>query len=245
MDKTNEQALELLQERLTHRFRNRELLERALTHPSLLQDHPEITESNQRLEFLGDAVLQFVLTQELFARFPDEREGQLSKRRSVLTRGTFLSGLARRIGIPGALRLGMSEETTGGREKAAALEDAFEALMGALYLDSDAATARTIILSLFGDLGASMPSAEADSYAAHENPKGLLQERIQPQHGNGALHYEILAVTGEDHNRQYEVAVLLRGERLGSGTGSSKKTAETAAARVALAELDRRAAPAS
>ena len=238
VDTTHDPTLELLQERLTHRFKNPALLERALTHPSILQDDPSIKESNQRLEFLGDAVLQLVLTEELFKRFPEEREGPLSKHRSILTRGTYQAELARKIGIAEALYLSSSEENTGGRQKAGALEDAFEALLGAVYLDSDFETTRRIILALFGDLSVPLTSAAANDYASHENPKGLLQERVQPTHGNGALRYELTATTGEDHNRCFEVSVFLLERQLGSGSGPSKKTAEIMAARASLRLLD-------
>ncbi|HVV99571.1 MAG TPA: ribonuclease III domain-containing protein, partial [Planctomycetaceae bacterium] len=121
--------IEALQQRLGYSFRDVALLERALTHPSLLQEKPEIGESNQRLEFLGDAVLQLVLTEQLFALFPTEREGPLSRRRASLANGTFLTQLARELGIDRGLRLAASEEATGGRTRASALEDAFEALV--------------------------------------------------------------------------------------------------------------------
>ena len=221
-----------LEIRIDHAFRDRSLLERALTHPSLLQDRPDLVESNQRLEFLGDAVLQLVLTQALFELFPGEREGMLSKRRAALANGVFLAGLAREIGLDRALRLGASEESTGGRSRAAALEDAFEALVGAIYLDSDLLTARRVVLGLYGPLPDRLAAVEDV-----ENPKGRLQELIQPLHGNNALHYEVVRIEGEDHARFYEVAVRLLDRVVGEGRGSSKKSAEEAAARAALVTL--------
>lgn len=225
-------ALDHLQERLAYRFRSRPLLERALTHRSYLPEHPETAESNQRLEFLGDAVLQLVLTETLFGLFPHEREGTLSKRRAALTKGACLVGLARELQLDCCLQLGSSEEATGGRQRASALEDAFEALIGAMYLDSDLSTVRQALLALYGDLPARLAATEQE-----ENPKGQLQELIQPTYGNQALRYDVIAVEGEDHARAFEVAVLLNGQRLGSGRGPSKKFAEEAAARSALATL--------
>ena len=219
-----------LEVRIDHAFRDRSLLKRALTHSSLLQDRPELTESNQRLEFLGDAVLQLVLTEALFTLFPGDREGLLSKRRAAIANGTYLAAMAREIGLDHALRFGASEEATGGRERVSALEDAFEALMGAIYLDSDFAEVRRVVLRLYGSLAERLAAVE-DS----ENPKGRLQEIIQPVHGNNALRYEVVQIEGKDHARKYEVAVFLADERLGSGSGSSKKAAEEAAARDALA----------
>lgn len=224
--------LEQLQTRIDHTFVDGGLLERAVTHPSLLQDRPEIAESNQRLEFLGDAVLQLVLTEALFELYPGDREGVLSKRRAALANGTFLAGLAREIGLDVALRLGASEESSGGRTRAAALEDAFEALIGAVYLDSGLAKARRVVLGLYGELPARLALVEDV-----DNPKGRLQERVQPTHGNNALRYEVVRATGEDHQREYEVAVYLLDRALGEGRGSSKKAAEEAAARAALVNL--------
>jgi ribonuclease-3 len=221
-----------LEQRIDHAFRDRTLLERAVTHPSLLQDQPQLTESNQRLEFLGDAVLQLVLTEALFALFPADREGLLSKRRAALANGTFLARLAREIGLDVALRLGASEEATGGRSRAAASEDAFEALIGAVYLDAGLEAARRCVLNIYGELPARLAIVEGV-----ENPKGRLQELVQPVHGNNALRYEIVHIIGEDHAREYEVAVFLQDRSLGQGRGSSKKSAEEAAARAALAIL--------
>jgi ribonuclease-3 len=222
-----------LEARIGHTFRDRSLLERALTHASRLQDQPEIGESNQRLEFLGDAVLQLVLTETLFNLFPGDREGVLSKRRAALANGAFLASLARDAGLDRCLRLGASEESTGGRTRASALEDAFEALIGAVYLDDGLPAARRVIFTLYGDLAARL--AHADEI---ENPKGRLQEIVQPLHGNNALRYEVINIVGEDHAREYEVAVLLLERPIGTGRGSSKKLAEEAAARVALSAIE-------
>jgi ribonuclease III len=224
--------LQALQERLSYQFLHPELLERAVTHPSLLQENPAITESNQRLEFLGDAVLQLILTEALFNLFPTEREGPLSRRRAALANGVFLTLLAREIGLDSCLRLATSEESTGGRTRASSLEDAFEALIGAIFLDADLATARRVVLSLYGDLTRRLASVEEV-----DNPKGRLQELVQPQHGNNAVRYEVTGIHGEDHAREYEVAVFIRDQSYGKGKGTSKKLAEEAAAREALARL--------
>jgi ribonuclease-3 len=217
--------------RLGYTFRDPALLERAITHPSFLPDHPG-AESNQRLEFLGDAVLQLVLTETLFELFPADREGPLSRYRATLANGVFLAQLAREIGLDACLRLGASEEASGGRARAPALEDAFEALIGAVFLDSDFATARRVVLEIYGDLAARLATVgDAD------NPKGRLQEMVQPLHGNDALHYEVTRTDGADHARAYEVAVFLLDRKLGTGRGTSKKLAEESAAREALKNL--------
>jgi ribonuclease-3 len=226
------ERLHTLETRLGYHFRNQALLVEALTHPSYLQDHPEAAPHNQRLEFLGDSVLQFILTEALFAEFTAEREGVLSRRRAVLAKGGFLTQMARDLGIAAALRLSKSEEGTGGRDRASILEDAFEALVGAVYLDSDLATTRARVLAWYGPLAARLVSSE-DA----ENPKGRLQELIQPVHGNTALRYEVTATTGPRHAREFAVAVFLHDRQLGTGSGSSKKVAEEVAARAALATL--------
>ncbi|MBA3850424.1 MAG: ribonuclease III [Opitutus sp.] len=227
--------LALLQERLGHRFRHADLLTEALTHPSYLPDNPGAGAHNQRLEFLGDSVLHFVLAEALFREFPGAREGVLSRRRAVLTKGEFLSRLALDLGLDSVVRISRSEEETGGRTRASILEDALEAVIGAIYLDSDFETARHVVLGWYGPLTARLALTEGT-----DNPKGRLQEIVQPEHGNSALRYEVIEATGPKHARAYEVAVYLHEELLGTGRGSSKKSAEEEAARVALQTLRQR-----
>ena len=224
-------SLTELQGRLGYNFAKSALLETAVTHPSWLQDHPGQTETNQRLEFLGDAVLQLLLTEELFQLFPSDHEGELSQRRASLTKGVFLAQLAREIRLESCLLLGGSEESGGGRTRAAALEDALEAVVGAIYLDSDLPTVRRVVLALYGPLPERLALATAD------NPKGRLQELVQPKHGNNALRYEVTRTEGADHARAYEVSVFLLTRHLGTGRGTSKKLAEEAAAAEALKTL--------
>ena len=232
------QKITALQQRLGYEFRSAPLLLEALTHPSYLQDHPKAGPHNQRLEFLGDSVLQFILTEALFGEFTAEREGVLSRRRAVLSKGGFLTQMARDLGLDAALRLSKSEDDTGGRTRASILEDAFEALVGALYLDSDLATTRERVLAWYGPLAARLAMSE-DA----ENPKGRLQELIQPEHGNTALRYEVVATSGPRHAREYAVAVFLKDRQLGTGSGPSKKVAEEVAARAALGVLRAEAGP--
>ena len=224
-------ALARLQARIGHLFRDDALLRCAVTHTSYLQDHPAAA-SNQRLEFLGEAVLQLLLTEALYHLYPLDREGLLSKRRAALANGVFLAGLAREIQLDGCLALGTGEELSGGRARAAASEDAFEALLGAVYLDSDLATARRVLLGIYGPLPDRLAALEGAG-----NPKGRLQELIQPVHGNHALRYDVVHVAGVDHAREYEVAVFLLDRPLGTGRGTSKKLAEESAARAALQTL--------
>lgn len=225
--------LAALQERLGYVFRDPTLLGQALTHPSFSTDHPE-QENNQRLEFLGDAVLQILVADFLFQLYPEAREGLLSRRRSLLVNRGYLAGLAHEIGAEPCLRFGRSEEQNSGKERPSALSDAFEAIVGAIYLDSDFPTVRQVVAALYGDLPTRLSAIEGD-----DNPKGRLQELVQPLHGNEALRYELVRVDGEAHAREYEVAVLLHEMPLGSGRGTSKKLAEEAAAAVALTVLQK------
>ena len=221
-----------LQQRIGYTFRTPGLLTEALTHGSFLQENPNDGAHNQRLEFLGDAVLHFIITDSLYRESTIEREGILSRRRAILSKGEFLSRLARDLGLDSCLRLSKSEDDSGGRNRSSILEDAFEALVGAVYLDSDLPTTRTVVLAWYGPLADRVLPAE-DA----ENPKGRLQEIIQPLHGNVALRYDVIATTGPRHAREFEVAVYLNEEKLGAGRGTSKKMAEEEAARAALTVL--------
>jgi ribonuclease III len=221
-----------LQKRIGYWFRTPALLFEALTHGSYLQENPEAGAHNQRLEFLGDAVLHFIITDSLYRESTTEREGILSRHRAILSKGEFLTKLARDLGLDACLRLNKSEEDAGGRGRASILEDAFEALVGAIYLDSDLPTTRSVVLTWYGPLAERVLPAE-DA----ENPKGRLQELIQPDHGNVALRYEVIGTTGPRHAQEYVVAVYLKDRKLGDGRGSSKKAAEEEAARAALMVL--------
>jgi ribonuclease-3 len=232
LPETSLPSLERLQSRLGYTFRDQTLLQRALTHRSYLADHPRAGDNNQRLEFLGDSVLQLILSVALFDLYPDEPEGSLSKRRSILVQGRFLSLLARELRLDAALRLGHAEENTGGRQRASTLEDAFEAVVGALYLDSDYATVRRLVLAWYGPLPGRLAVLLAE-----DNPKGRLQELLQAVPGERNLRYETVHTEGADHEREYEANVCLNDTLLGTGRGSSKKLAEEAAARAALPAL--------
>jgi len=236
---TRQSILTRLQTHLGYVFRDPALLESALTHTSYLQDYPKAGPGNQRLEFLGDSVLQLILSETLFRLYPDEREGLLSKRRATLTNGQFLSELARGLGLDSALLLSESEEQTGGRQRASIMEDAFEALVGALYLDSDFATAGRAVLGWYGPL-----PERLSALLSEDNPKGRLQELLQPDHGNHALSYQVTQTDGAPHQREFEVNVILHDTVLGTGRGSSKKLAEEAAARAALVKVGTHALPA-
>jgi ribonuclease-3 len=228
MDTTAHAGLDDFEKRIGYAFRDRSLLKKSLTHPSIRQDAPD-AQINQRLEFLGDSVLQMIVTEELHARYPTEREGPLTSRRASLTQGVSLANLARELGIEQVLRVSSAARAEGGHERQAALEDATEAVIAAIYLDSDWPTARKVVLAWFGDIDKRVASIETEI-----NPKGRLQELVQPQHGNNALNYRLINTEGPPHDRRFEVQVELLDRPLGKGTGSSKKEAEEGAARAAL-----------
>lgn len=222
---------ERLQERLGHVFADPALLRQALTHPGYANEHPEGGDHYQRLEFLGDAVIQFAVTDALFRLRPREREGELSRLRVALTNGVFLGSLARELDILPHLRLCASEQKTGGSPTVAG--DAYESVVGAIFLDGGMEAARAFIDRTYGDMEkrlASIPLQDA-------NPKGRLQERVQPDHGTGVLRYETFQSGGPEHAKEYTCTVHLGARPLGTGTGTSKKNAEEAAARAALATL--------
>jgi ribonuclease-3 len=223
--------LTALQQQLGCPFRDESLLRIALTHPSVAHEHSAALPHNQRLEFLGDAVLQLVLTRELYERFPGFGEGALTKARAKLVNRKFLAEQGRRLGLGQHLVLGRGEELHGGRDRPSALADAFEALLGALFLDAGFDATRQFILRQFGT---EVTNLIMEPHL--ENPKGELQERLQAASAQ-APEYRLQQVTGPDHDRVFECAVFHQGVELGRGRGKSKKAAESQAAVAALAWL--------
>jgi ribonuclease III len=220
-----------LQNRLGYRFRDENLLRLALTHPSVAHESGVASEHNQRLEFLGDAVLQLVLTQRLYEKFPAFDEGVLTKTRARLVNRRTLAEHARALDLGAHLILSRGEESSGGRGRASALADVFEALVGAIFLDGGLDAAREFILQGFtADF-----SPLADS-AGIENPKGELQEWLQSR-SPSAPEYQTVSATGPDHDRVFECFVQHEGVELARGRGKSKKTAESEAALAALKKL--------
>lgn len=219
-----------LEQRIGHVFRAPPLLEQALTHSSRLQEEPHAVD-NQRLEYLGDAVLGLFLAETLFHEFPTEREGHLARARSVLAKGDFLAQLARELDLPPHLRMSESELAQEGHLRDAALEDTLEALIGAIYLDSDYATTRECLLHWFGDL-----PRRLQQRLALDNPKGRLQEWTQAN-GMTQPDYCIVNESGPGHARQFQAQVSIGGHVRGTGVGASKKEAEENSARRAIDDL--------
>jgi len=217
-----------LEQRIKYKFRNSLLLAEALTHPSLGHETQRHHFDNQRLEFLGDAVLQLVFTEYLFDQFQNLGEGQLTKIRARIVSREGLKILADRIGIGKYLMMGRGEESSGGRERASTLSDAFEALIGAMYLDSDFVTVRRIILTEARELLEELEIDPPDT-----NPKGRLQELLQSISPVSPT-YPIVDQSGPEHQKRFVAKIVWEGLELGLGEGRSKKEAETAAARDAL-----------
>lgn len=220
-----------LQIRLGYSFRNPELLLLALTHPSIAHERGAPLQTNQRLEFLGDAVLQLVLTRELYERFPDVGEGPLTKARAKLVNRRTLAEHARKLGLGQYLIVSRGEDQQGGRERGSALADAFEALLGAIFLDGDFMVAREVILRQFHEAFGTI-----SVIPILENPKGELQELLQAV-SSEAPRYHVVSATGPDHDRVFECTVHHAGAELARGRGKSKKAAESDAALAALAKL--------
>lgn len=211
-----------------HAFQNASLLHLALTHSSC--EHPG--GDNQRLEFLGDAVLDLVIAEALFQKFPQAAEGELDRCRAGIVNGKSLARVAAEKGLAAHLRVGEAHRLHHPDPSKAMLEDALEALIGAVYLDGGIDAARETIRNLFGE------QIEAiELSGGSQNPKGRLQEWSQKHRDGEVPAYEALPAEGPDHERRYSAAVSLGGQELGRGTGSSKKAAEAAAAKAALRAL--------
>jgi ribonuclease-3 len=220
-----------LAERLHLAFSDLLLLSRALTHRSYLNEHPEALEDNERLEFLGDAVLDFIVGAWLYNRYPEMPEGDLTRMRSALVYTEQLAEFARMINLGNAMRLGKGESFGGGRERSALLCDTFEAVIGALYLDSGIDAVIQFISPL-------LEESSEDILINHktEDPKSSFQEWAQAQ-GYSTPQYVTKKATGPDHSKTFEVDVIVNGKIYGNGTGPSKQAATKSAAMDALQKL--------
>ncbi|MCX7886018.1 MAG: ribonuclease III [Verrucomicrobiae bacterium] len=223
--------LQQLEKTIGYQFKNKQLLVEALTHPSLAHEKQPPNQHNQRLEFLGDAVLQLVLTDRLFRLHPDLHEGKLTQMRAHLANRHSLYQRARAIALGKYLLLGKGEEANGGRDRLSNLADAYEALIGAIYLDGGIRAVRRFIHRQFRE-----HLQRVRQSTAHHNPKGQLQELLQAKSPASPV-YRIVRESGPDHRKYFEAVVEWEGRELGRGSGSSKKLAEAAAAQAALSRL--------
>ena len=218
-----------LSRRLNLPFSNLSLLTRALTHRSYVNENPNSLEDNERLEFLGDAVLDFIVGAWVYNHFPEMPEGDLTKMRSALVRNEQLAEFARHLNLGPALRLGRGESASGGSQRDGLLGSAFEALIGALYLDSGLTAVEEFVTPLLEGV------RELVLTKIHD-PKSQLQEWAQAQK-LGAPRYKTIATTGPDHAKEFDVQVEIGGQVVGQGHGSNKHAAEHFAAKNALKTL--------
>ena len=221
-------ASSALEKQLGYQFQDSKLLTTALTHPSYSAEHKSQNADNQRLEFLGDAVLELALTDALFVRFPQEQEGALTKWRASLVSKPALAKFANELELGKALFIGKGEEANGGRQRDSNLADGLEAVLGAVYLDGGFDSAKELVLRIV-----STALKEVTSSPLSGNPKGELQEALQAI-GTESPSYSILSATGPDHEKKFTSRVTWQGQILGEGSGGSKKLAETEAAVLAL-----------
>ena len=218
---------EQLQTALCYRFRDLSLLRNALTHSSYANENKNLNlRCNERLEFLGDSVLGFVVADELYRRFPERPEGEMTRMRADMVCETALAGAADVIGLGQELLLGRGEDQGGGRTRASILADAMESVIAAAYLDGGLEAAKGIIARL---ILCSIPEQQLHN----ADYKTALQELVQRKPGQ-ILSYRLVGESGPDHDKRFAVEVLLNGEPVGTGEGSSKKRAEQAAAHSAM-----------
>lgn len=218
--------MKALEKRIKYSFNNNNYLLEALTHSSFANERHGNVCSNERMEFLGDAVLSIISAEYLYTKYPDMPEGQLSKLRSSLVCTDSLSEFAREIDLGSALLLGKGEVNTGGFDRPSILENAFEALIAAIYLDGGMEMARRFVLSF-------LSKALENHQINFKDYKSTLQEVVQ-QNPDENVTYVLVGESGPDHDKTFEVEVHLNSNVIGRGKGRSKKSAEQEAAREAL-----------
>ncbi len=222
-------VLTTLQKALKIRFKNQALLEQALVHSSYINENPDLAEGdNERLEYLGDAVLGFIIAEELYKRFPQFSEGEMTRVRSSLVSQVALSRLAKSIKLGDYLYLGKGEEGGGGRNKPANLSGALEALIAAIFLDQGLAVTRKFILKLMAKkMGKALSQGVEADYKTKLQEVAQAKRQLKPR-------YKVVEAVGPAHDRRFTVEVTVGGDVIGRGSGKNKKAAETEAARMAL-----------
>ena len=225
----NNQELEKMQKNIQYKFKNLELLKTALTHTSYAYDHNIV--SNEKLEFLGDSILEFVSSQYIYKNYSKLREGEMTKVRATVVCEASLYKIAKQHKFSEYLYIGKSEQQSKGNEKPAILADSVEAVIAAIYLDGGLEPACKFIIENLKD-----EIAIATQHVGEKDYKTMLQEKLQ-EHGNVKITYKIIKETGPDHNKTFEAEVELNGKELAKGKGKSKKLAEMSAAKKALENL--------
>lgn len=225
-----EKKLENLQTRIGYRFRQPRLLKQAMSHSSYVNENrAEHMEDNERLEFLGDAVLELASSECLFLKYPQMPEGDMTKLRASIVCEPTLALCAREIGLPDYLLLGHGEERTGGRDRNSIVSDAMEALIGAIYLDGGFASAKEFVHRFV--------MTDIEHKKLFYDSKTILQEIVQRDHKEEEIVYELIGEEGPDHAKRFIVEIRIGGKPSGRGTGSTKKSAEQEAAYRAIIAL--------
>ena len=219
--------IKLLEQKIGYKFKNISFLETGITHSSFANESKEPIAYNERQEFLGDAVLSIIVSDYIFEHYTNLPEGELTKLRASLVCENALCGFSNELGLGEFLRLGHGEELMGGRERPSSLADAFEAVLAAIYLDGGIIPATGFVLKFV------TKSLEHVENVAFKDYKTLLQEIIQ-KNPEEKLSYELIGETGPDHDKRFEVNVMLNSNVIGHGIGKSKKSAEQLAAKEAL-----------
>lgn len=215
-------------DKLGYRFKDERLLRRALTHSSLAVEQHRMGEDNERLEYLGDAVLEHLVSRHIFDTHPEMREGAMTRLRSALVCEGALSAAARRLGLGEYLLLSRGEEQCGGRDKDSILSDAFEAVLAAIYLDGGLEIAQKLVQQYV------LSAENGDERASSKDSKTAFQELIHSDHKGRIVRYELVDESGPDHRKLFTMRVLVDDEEWGVGTGPSKQAAGQAAARMAM-----------
>ncbi len=219
-----------LEESLKYTFKNKDLLSEALTHTSYANENK--VKSNEKLEFLGDSILEFISSKYLYDKFPKLREGELTKLRAMVVCEDSLYEVAKHINLSEHIKVGYSENINGGRNKPTILADSIEAIIAAIYFDGGLAEAERFIIENLKD------AMEVASHnVGQKDYKTVLQEKLQ-QHGDINLEYKIVNESGPDHDKTFTTEVILDGKTLAQGVGKSKKLAEMQAAKKALENLE-------
>ncbi|MBN2158623.1 MAG: ribonuclease III [Spirochaetes bacterium] len=230
--KIREKQLERLQKSIRVKFKNKSLLNRAVTHSSFVNESGRDIQDNERLEYLGDSVLALVINEYLFRHFEGYREGQLAKIKSAVVSETTLARIARKLKLGDYILMGRGEEHSGGRERPSILANTLEAVIGALFLDSGLKVCRTFIIGLMRD-----EVDSADDLSFMRDPKTTLQEYVQKKYKDRPV-YEVISEKGPDHMKEFTVRLIINGREIVTGEGPSKRKAEMNAALAALQKIE-------
>ncbi|OHD63426.1 MAG: ribonuclease III [Spirochaetes bacterium RBG_13_51_14] len=230
--KIRNKQLDRLQKVIRVKFKNKSMLRRAMTHRSFVNESGRNVTDNERLEYLGDSVLALVVNEYLFRHFEEYREGKLAKIKSAVVSEATLAKIARRIDLGEFILMGKGEEHSGGRDRPSILANTFEAVIGAMFLDSGMKTCRTFVLNLIRD-----EIESADSPTSLRDPKTTLQEYVQKKYKERP-EYQVIEERGPDHNKEFTVRLIINGREIITGDGPSKRKAEMNAARASLKKIE-------